>query len=140
MVATRSNIVKVFSCLVVFGINDAADAFIPLHTKDLAMKLQQGITQSLVVEKGEGLEKEGAVITTTATTVRPNRRIRQLLVVDDGTTTASTEYWNDSRIHTLGNCGFMGAVHAAMAPLSTRLIDDVAYKGVDIRKTVRYVI
>jgi len=46
------------------------------------------------------------------------------------------EYWFDNRIHTLGNAGFMGALHAAIAPLSTKLIDQIAYGGVDIRKQV----
>jgi hypothetical protein len=46
------------------------------------------------------------------------------------------EYWNDSRIHTLGNCGVLGALHAALAPVSTKLIDNVAYEGIDIRKKV----
>jgi hypothetical protein len=49
----------------------------------------------------------------------------------------SNEYWLDHRIHTLGNVGFWGAVHAAMAPMATRWIDMQAYDGVDIRKKVR---
>ena len=32
--------------------------------------------------------------------------------------------------------GFGGAVHAAVAPLSTRIIDEAAYEGVDVRKMV----
>lgn len=51
--------------------------------------------------------------------------------------THEEEYWFDRRIHTLGNNGFTGAVHAAIAPLSTKLIDILAYEGVDIRKKVR---
>ena len=51
--------------------------------------------------------------------------------------TNEPEYWFDSRIHTLGNCGFMGAVHAACAPLATKMIDVLAYGGVDIRQKVR---
>lgn len=46
------------------------------------------------------------------------------------------EYWLDSRIHTLGNCGFWGGVHAALAPISTKMIDNIAYQGVDIRRMV----
>lgn len=46
------------------------------------------------------------------------------------------EYWNNPRIHTLGNIGFWGAVHAALAPLSTHIIDNVAYQGCDIRLKV----
>jgi hypothetical protein len=47
------------------------------------------------------------------------------------------EYWHDQRIHTLGNVGFWGAVHAASAPASTKLIDIMAYKGLDVRQKVQ---
>ena len=47
------------------------------------------------------------------------------------------EYWFDNRIHTLGNVGFWGAVHAAMAPVSTKMIDFFAHDGIDIRGVVR---
>ena len=46
------------------------------------------------------------------------------------------EYWFDHRIHTLGNTGVSGALHAAMAPISTKVIDMVAYHGIDLRKQV----
>jgi ubiquinone/menaquinone biosynthesis C-methylase UbiE len=46
------------------------------------------------------------------------------------------EYWFDQRIHTLGNSGFGGAVHAAVAAFSTKIIDFAAYDGVDIRREV----
>ena len=54
-------------------------------------------------------------------------------VVDDG---SPKEYWFDSRIHTLGNTGFTGALHAAVAPLSTIIIDKIAYDGVNVREMV----
>lgn len=50
----------------------------------------------------------------------------------------ANEYWFDKRIHTLGNHGFWGAVHAAMAPISTKVIDMAAYDGIDIRKEVSF--
>lgn len=46
------------------------------------------------------------------------------------------EYWFNKSIHTLGNTGFFGAFHAAIAPASTLIIDAFAYKGVDIRHQV----
>jgi hypothetical protein len=46
------------------------------------------------------------------------------------------EYWFDERIHSLGNHGFWGAVHAALAPISTKMIDIAAYDGIDVRKMV----
>jgi ubiquinone/menaquinone biosynthesis C-methylase UbiE len=38
-----------------------------------------------------------------------------------------TEYWEDPRIHTLGNSGVLGALHAGMAPLFTGMIDVLAH-------------
>ena len=45
-------------------------------------------------------------------------------------------YYMDPRIHSLGNHGLGGKVHSMLAPVFTKLIDKVAYKGVDIRKQV----
>ncbi len=46
------------------------------------------------------------------------------------------DYWSRPDIHTLGNTGFGGAVHAAIAPLATKIIDVKAYGGSDVRKLV----
>lgn len=50
----------------------------------------------------------------------------------------STEdaYWYNPSIHGWGNVGLSGAVHAVLAPLSTWIIDRVAYDGEDVRSTV----
>lgn len=45
-------------------------------------------------------------------------------------------YWMNSRIHVLGNTGPGGWIHAAIAPLATRVIDQVAHGGVNVRKRV----
>jgi hypothetical protein len=83
-----------------------------------------------------------ASTTTTKSTTSPRRRLpkqggsmvlKKKWGVDKD---CSNEYWLDNRIHTLGNVGFWGAVHAAMAPVATRWIDVQAYDGVDIRKKV----
>ena len=58
--------------------------------------------------------------------------------VDNDDQDEGVEYWFDSRIHTFGNTGFLGALHAAMAPLSTKVIDMVAYDGQDVRAEVRF--
>jgi len=47
-----------------------------------------------------------------------------------------TEYWFDNRIHTFGNTGLFGGFHAAMAPMATKIIDDAAYEGMDVREMV----
>jgi len=46
------------------------------------------------------------------------------------------EYWFDKRIHTFGNVGLGGAIHAAMAPIATKIIDIKAYDGIDVRSEV----
>ena len=43
------------------------------------------------------------------------------------------EYWRDPRIHSFGNMGVLGAVHAGVAPLFTRGIDLFAYDNIDLR-------
>jgi ubiquinone/menaquinone biosynthesis C-methylase UbiE len=53
--------------------------------------------------------------------------------VDD---THADEYWFDARIHTLGNVGITGGLHAASAAFATKVIDVNAYKGVDVRQQV----
>eukprot|EP00429_Kryptoperidinium_foliaceum_P086110 CAMPEP_0176191890 /NCGR_PEP_ID=MMETSP0121_2-20121125/4690_1 /TAXON_ID=160619 /ORGANISM="Kryptoperidinium foliaceum, Strain CCMP 1326" /LENGTH=310 /DNA_ID=CAMNT_0017530563 /DNA_START=203 /DNA_END=1132 /DNA_ORIENTATION=- len=50
--------------------------------------------------------------------------------------TNECDYWHNPTIHTLGNIGFLGALHAALAPLSTKLIDILAYEGRDVRRLV----
>ena len=47
---------------------------------------------------------------------------------------AAPPYWRDPRIHNLGNVGAGGGLHAARAPLATRVIDRVAYDGRDVRQ------
>jgi hypothetical protein len=46
------------------------------------------------------------------------------------------EYWFNNQIHSLGNTGFLGAIHAVVAPIATTIIDNVAYDGIDIRSKV----
>lgn len=42
--------------------------------------------------------------------------------------------WKDGRIHNLGNVGLGGALHAAVAPTATKIIDTVAYGGYNVRE------
>ena len=49
---------------------------------------------------------------------------------------AAFQYWSDPRIHNLGNVGIRGAIHAVLAPVSTHIIDRVAYDGLDLRDDV----
>lgn len=45
-------------------------------------------------------------------------------------------YWFHPKIHTFGNTGFLGGLHAAMAPLATFLIDMAAYDGENVRDKI----
>ena len=45
-------------------------------------------------------------------------------------------YWYDSRIHNFGNVGLGGVVHAAVAPITEKAIDAIAYDGKDVRKAL----
>jgi len=47
-----------------------------------------------------------------------------------------SQYPYDPRIHSLGNTGMGGKVHAEIAHLFTRMIDHMAYGGLDIRKSL----
>lgn len=45
-----------------------------------------------------------------------------------------TKYYNDPRIHNMGNIGFGGWIHAQLAPYATKMIDIIRYNNNDIRK------
>ena len=45
-------------------------------------------------------------------------------------------YWYNKDIHSLGNTGLLGNIHALSTPLFTKLIDIKAYSGVNIRKNI----
>lgn len=45
--------------------------------------------------------------------------------------------WKDPRIHNFGNHGWLGRIHASVAPFATRLIDHRAYKGYDVRQLLK---
>jgi SAM-dependent methyltransferase len=46
------------------------------------------------------------------------------------------DYWLHPAIHTFGNCGFFGGLHAAVAPLFTKVIDVSAYDGKPVREAI----
>eukprot|EP00978_Attheya_sp_CCMP212_P015267 scaffold39346_cov47-Attheya_sp.AAC.2 len=48
------------------------------------------------------------------------------------------EYWFNNKVHTFGNTGFFGGLHAAVAPLATGLIDRLAYKGFNVREALSF--
>ena len=45
-------------------------------------------------------------------------------------------YWFHPKIHTFGNTGLLGGLHAAMAPFVTMLIDKAAYDGENVRDKI----
>ena len=45
-------------------------------------------------------------------------------------------YWNNPKIHNLGNIGLGGKIHAELAYLATTYIDNVRYNGKNIREEI----
>ena len=90
------------------------------------------------IQRPTSLPKISNQKSTTQKSDQPNRHAttRKRWGIDK---TNENDYWHDSRIHTLGNVGFWGAVHAALAPVSTKMIDVLAYNGTDIRQLVSIV-
>mmetsp|Transcript_16932 Transcript_16932/g.26417 ORF Transcript_16932/g.26417 Transcript_16932/m.26417 type:complete len:410 (-) Transcript_16932:316-1545(-) len=68
-------------------------------------------------------------------TPSPTTRLvqRKVFGLDDDNV---AEYWFNNRIHTFGNTGPFGAVHAFLAPVATKIIDRAAYSDIDIRTEI----
>lgn len=49
---------------------------------------------------------------------------------------SSVPYYYNPKIHSLGNIGFGGKIHALAAPFARRMIDHISYNGVNIRKDI----
>jgi hypothetical protein len=109
-----------------YGSNTAMNTGIALNT--IYSPPTMSLTETLKVSDA------GLIIPTTTTEAATLPHHRNKWGVDNQ---YANEYWFDKRIHTLGNHGFWGAVHAALAPISTKVIDMAAYDGIDIRKEVR---
>jgi len=48
----------------------------------------------------------------------------------------TAEYWFNNKIHTFGNTGFWGGLHAFVAPVATKIIDTIAYDGKSARELI----
>jgi len=55
---------------------------------------------------------------------------------DEVEQTKNNMYWYHPDIHTFGNTGLSGGVHAFLAPLATKIIDRAAYENIDVRSKV----
>jgi SAM-dependent methyltransferase len=62
----------------------------------------------------------------------PAQELSTIPLVDDG----PAHYWFHPKIHTFGNIGLLGALHAGVAPLATKLIDVTAYDGENVRNQI----
>ena len=63
-------------------------------------------------------------------------RKRWEIGIDNAAKDYEDEYWYNPTIHNFGNIGFLGGIHAALAPISTKVIDILAYDGENIRSRV----
>ena len=68
---------------------------------------------------------------------RTNAFLRNIgkTILDNSNRQTYKEWWADPRIHTLGNFGPTGHLHASVAPFITKHIDDTSYEGENIRQT-----
>ena len=48
----------------------------------------------------------------------------------------SVPYYYNPTIHNLGNIGFGGKIHATIGIFATKLIDNISYKGINIRNEI----
>ena len=69
-------------------------------------------------------------------TVAPHSRVRHGIEKKKWGVEDPRDYWFDKRIHTFGNTGFTGGVHAVCAPIATALIDNLAYDGRSVREEI----
>ena len=84
----------------------------------------------------ENLSKVGKVVTADDVARGASFRKRWEIGISNAPNDYVDEYWYNPTIHSFGNIGIFGALHAALAPLSTKIIDMVAYDGEDVRSTV----
>ena len=62
--------------------------------------------------------------------------IRDSSIIEDNIIYNKAEYYNDPRIHNMGNTGIGGWLHAQFALYATKMIDNIRYDGIDIRKLI----
>ena len=97
----------------------------PIINKETPTEVSMTNTEASTTKKEPIINKETPTVTIT------NKQYKKWQREHD-----AEEYWFNPVIHTLGNTGFMGAFHAAVGALTTKIIDKVAYKGRDIRSEV----
>lgn len=104
------------------------------------MRLNSEFNSRLVVKPkydiqtttGENVDSANQLVLTTYV----NRRDPAVKLWKINKSNIDKQYWYHPMIHSFGNIGFFGAVHAALAPISTKVIDVVAYDGQSVRETV----
>lgn len=81
---------------------------------------------------------EGVIKAATAETHARELTLRKRweLGIDNKAPDYEEEYWFNPTIHNFGNIGFLGSIHAVLAPVSTKIIDVLAYDGDNIRNRV----
>ena len=118
----------------VFGL--AAPKFLLKSRSLTSLETASGVKVNRPLPKTKKSKEEASQLTLVQprTTTTPRPKLLSSVFVDNRN--YDEEYWYHPQIHTLGNAGIFGAIHAALAPLSTYIIDNVAYNGVDIRLKV----
>lgn len=108
----------------------------PFRAPENSTGLTTGLTSSLVMKPKANVVKTEAAETVDQliSTKFLNRKAPKRKWIDRSN--IDNEYWYHPDIHSIGNVGFFGAIHAALAPISTKVIDMAAYNGEDVRSIV----
>jgi len=120
-----------------FRLGDISDS--PVNQKSFTDAVTGATRQRPIIEVQDDQSVSPSVCTLVpisetipTVTIPPQRHpvMRKRWGIDNDET---SEYWFNNKIHTFGNTGFFGGLHAAMAPLATKMIDELAYHGMDAR-------
>ena len=104
-------------------------AFVCLHvTRAFQVKPDGGKAVADAVEKKLKLPKP--------IDTRPHSGSTSLPALSERLDPGPNEYWFNPIIHTFGNTGIFGGLHAAVAPFFTKLIDVAAYNGNPVRERI----
>lgn len=149
---SRFGFVLIHVCVRVSHVSISLNSFWPVCSDDSFLQSVATITMKLLssfllilVTASPVYSFQNNAVCPKAAAAATTTRLGSSQVIDPATSRAARtdampydppNYWFNSRIHSFGNTGLLGGLHAALAPLATLLIDRAAYKGKNVRQTV----
>jgi ubiquinone/menaquinone biosynthesis C-methylase UbiE len=104
----------------------------PAHAFQVKPDGGNAITEHAVEKK----LKTTKPVDTSPMSIDPSRVARAIPPVSERADPGPREYWFHPAIHTFGNGGLFGGLHAAVAPFFTKVIDVSAYDGKPVREAI----